>query len=90
MATRLNITLPADLAAFVQARVASGQYANESEVIRDGIEELIDREKPLPDWLRTEAAAAYDEWKAKPAEVSSVQEVRARFHARWNSDDNGE
>lgn len=88
MAAQLNITLPEELAAFVRARVASGQYASESDVIRDGIEELIDRESPLPDWLRAEGAAAFDAWKANPSEVSGVQEVRARFEARWTSDDN--
>jgi putative addiction module CopG family antidote len=90
MAAQLNITLPEELVAFVRARVASGQYASESDVIQEGIEELIDRENPLPDWLRAEGAAAYDAWKAKPSEVSSVQEVRARFEARWTGNDSGE
>lgn len=85
--TRISITLPDELAAFVRARVASGQYASESEVVQDGIEELIDREKPLEEWLRTEGAASYDEWKANPAEVSSVEDVTARFEGRWAGED---
>jgi len=32
---RLTITLPAEQRAFVKAQIASGQYATESEVVRD-------------------------------------------------------
>lgn len=32
---RLTITLPAEQRAFVKAQIASGQYASESEVVRD-------------------------------------------------------
>lgn len=86
-ATQISITLPEELAAFVRARVASGQYASESEVVRDGIEELIDRERPLEEWLGTEGVSGYDEWKASPSAVSSVEEVRARFEERRAGED---
>jgi putative addiction module CopG family antidote len=90
MATQLNITLPEELAAFVRARVASGQYASESEVIQDGIEELIDRERPLEKWLRTEVVAAYDAMEADPARgrsIEDVQETLAGEHRRATSDE---
>ena len=32
---RLTITLPAEQRAFIKAQIASGQYATESEVVRD-------------------------------------------------------
>lgn len=85
--TQISITLPEELAAFVRARVASGRYSSESAVVQDGIEELIDRERPLEEWLATEGAAGYDEWKANPGAVSSVEEVRARFEERWAGED---
>jgi len=34
-------------------------------------------------WLRTEAAAAYDALKADPSRGVPVEEVRARFEAKW-------
>ena len=38
--TKLNISLPADLARFVQAEVASGHYSSASEVVSDGLRKL--------------------------------------------------
>ena len=35
---RLHVTLPKPLAAFVAAKVRSGEYAGEDDVIRDGLE----------------------------------------------------
>jgi putative addiction module component (TIGR02574 family) len=34
-------------------------------------------------WLRTEAAAAYDSLKADPSRAIPVEDVRARFEAKW-------
>ena len=36
----LNVSLTADLAAFVAAQVASGRYATASEVVRSGLRML--------------------------------------------------
>lgn len=38
-----SITLPLDMAEMVKAKVASGEYATESEVIRDGLRTLVAR-----------------------------------------------
>lgn len=35
------------------------------------------------DWLRTEAAAAYDALKADPSRAIPAEDVRARFEAKW-------
>lgn len=34
-------------------------------------------------WLRTEAAAAADALKAEPSRAIPVEDVRARFEAKW-------
>lgn len=34
-------------------------------------------------WLRTEAAAAFDELKADPSRVVSGEDVRSRFETKW-------
>lgn len=39
----LSITLPVEMAEMVKAKVASGEHASESEVIRDGLRTLIAR-----------------------------------------------
>jgi antitoxin ParD1/3/4 len=66
---QLSITLPKDMADEVKAKVAAGEYATESEVIRDGLRTLL----------------AYDEAKADQSNVVSSADVRARLdslHAR--------
>ena len=35
------------------------------------------------DWLRTEAAAAYDALKTDPSRAIPAEDVRARFEAKW-------
>ncbi|MDR2212088.1 MAG: hypothetical protein LBE21_00470, partial [Pseudomonadales bacterium] len=61
---QLTITLPSDMAAMVREKVTSGEYANDSEVILDGLEFLRERDRGLERWLRTEGLAAYHELKA--------------------------
>ncbi len=78
---QFSITLPDEMAEAVKAKVASGEYATESEVIRDGLRALLARERVLESWLRTEVAAAYDEAKADPASRIGAAEVRTRLAA---------
>jgi putative addiction module CopG family antidote len=62
----LSITLPHEMAKAVKEKVASGAYATESEVIREGLRALGEREAALEDWLRTEGVARYDAYKRHP------------------------
>ena len=78
---QLSVTLPDDLAAQVRARVASGQYASESDVVAEALRTLEDRERDLEHWLRTDAVAAYDKMKADPSRGRSLAEVRASLAA---------
>jgi putative addiction module CopG family antidote len=55
------------MAAIVEAKVASGDYATESEVIRDGLRTLQARDAALDNWLRGEVAKSYDEFAADPS-----------------------
>lgn len=65
----------------VRNKVASGEYASESEVVRDGLRALQARDRALEAWLRTEVTAAYDEAKANPSALASGAEVRAKLAA---------
>jgi antitoxin ParD1/3/4 len=79
---KLSIELPADLAEMVAAKVAMGDYANESEVIAEGLSHLRVEAERLEHWLRTEVVAAYDEAKANPDSCISAEEMRAEI-GRW-------
>lgn len=79
---QFSITLPNDMAETVRAKVASGQYATESEVIRDGLRTLMARDQAVETWLGKDVAAAYDALKASPSRAVSASTVRARLAAR--------
>jgi putative addiction module CopG family antidote len=74
---QLSITLPNEMADLVRAKVATGEYATESEVIRDGLRTLLARDRAVEDWLREKVAPAYDALKADPSRAVSVGHIRA-------------
>ena len=71
----LSITLPIEMAKMVKDKVASGEYATESEVIRDGLRTLAARDAAVERWLRDEVAPAYDAHKANPSNAVSLEEA---------------
>ena len=79
---QFSVTLPNEMAQMVKSKVSSGEYASESEVIRDGLRALQARDKALETWLQTEAAAAYDRLKADPGRALGVDEVRQHLAGR--------
>jgi putative addiction module CopG family antidote len=81
----ISITLPHDMAAMVKAKVASGEYATESEVIRDGLRTLQARDAAVESWLRNEVAKSYDEYAADPSIGIPAEEVMARLRASYRT-----
>lgn len=79
---QFSVTLPNEMAAQVRAKVASGEYASESEVIRDGLRALQARERAMEDWLRNVALPSYDAYRADPARGLSLDEVKAGLAKR--------
>jgi putative addiction module CopG family antidote len=76
---QFSITLPHDMAETVRDKVASGLYATESEVIRDGLRALMARDQAIDSWLRTEVAVAHDALAAEPSSAVSATTVRERL-----------
>lgn len=82
---QFSITLPHEMAEMVRAKVDSGEYASESEVIRDGLRALQQHERALDTFLREQVAPAYDAIKADPSRAVSVEKVRASLAAAHKS-----
>jgi len=78
----LTITLPLEMAQMVKDKVSSGQYATESEVIRDGLRTLAARDAAVDRWLREEVAPTMDALQKDPSLVSPLEDVRKRLHSR--------
>ena len=77
----LSITLTHDMAAMVKAKVASGEYATESEVIRDGLRSLLARDAAIERWLREDVARSYDKHAANPGNTIAADEIMPRLRA---------
>lgn len=78
---QLSITLPNEMADAVKSKVAAGEYATESEVIRDGLRVLMARDRAVENWLHEQVGPAYDALKADPSRAITVVQVRARLAA---------
>ena len=78
---QFSITLPNEMAEAVKSKVATGEYATESEVIRDGLRALLARDRAVETWLHEQVGPAYDALKADPARSVTIDEVRASLAA---------
>ncbi|MDR2212132.1 MAG: type II toxin-antitoxin system ParD family antitoxin [Pseudomonadales bacterium] len=74
---QLSITLPSEMVAMVRAKVASGEYANDSEVILDGLEFLRERERGFEHWLRTKAELSLADPRPGVAHAEVMAEMDA-------------
>ncbi|HEY6326438.1 MAG TPA: type II toxin-antitoxin system ParD family antitoxin [Candidatus Cybelea sp.] len=75
-----NVSLPEELEAYIDAKVASGEYAHASEVVRDGVRLLMREEAAKLDWLRKavgRAIAGADAGNLLPAD-QAIAEVKRR------------
>jgi antitoxin ParD1/3/4 len=78
---QFSITLPLDMAELVKAKVAAGEYATESEVIRDGIRVLMARDRAVENWLQDQVGPAYDALRATPGRAVTLDQMRASIAA---------
>ncbi len=72
----LTITLPLDMAQMVKDKVSSGEYATESEVIRDGLRTLAARDAAVERWLREEVAPTIADARARPEVLLTATQVK--------------
>ena len=77
-----SITLPHEMAEAVEAKVKSGSYASVSEVLRDGVRALIERDSAFEKWLREEVVASIEEYEADPSAAIPADEMMQRLRAR--------
>lgn len=71
-----TVTLPFDTVEILRARVASGGYASEGDVVREGLLALEAQDERIEHWLRTDGVDRYDAWRSTPDDVLTPDEVR--------------
>lgn len=79
---QFSITLPHDMARLVNAKIASGAYASVSEVLRDGVRALMEREAALEHWLKEEVRAGHAAHVANPKSAVAAKDVLKTIHKR--------
>lgn len=81
----LSITLPREMAQMIKDKVASGAYATESEVIRDGLRVLKARDEAVEAWLRNDVAPTYDRVMSGEEKTISADVVFSGAEARYKA-----
>lgn len=77
-----TVSLPEEQSAFIDAKVATGDYASASEVVRAGLRALKERDEAVERWLREEVAPTVDAMAADPGRAVAADEVRRALAAR--------
>ena len=77
-----TFSLPAEHAAFIDAKVKSGSYASGSEVVRAGLRALQERDAAVERWLREDVARTYDGVKSGRIGTHDAGEVFDALRAR--------
>jgi putative addiction module CopG family antidote len=79
---QFSITLPLDMAEVVEDKIKSGGYASVSEVVRDGVRALMERDAAVERWLYEEVVAGHKEYLSDPSKGVPADEVLTRLKAR--------
>jgi putative addiction module CopG family antidote len=87
---QLSVTLPNDMADMVRAKVEAGEYASESEVIRDGLRTLAARDRAVEKWLRETVVPAARALQSDPSQALSPAQVREHLASRRKAASQGE
>ncbi len=79
---QFSITLSIEMAELVEKKIQSGAYASVSEVVRDGMHALMERDAAVERWLREEVLAGHAEYMADPARGVQADQILARIKGR--------
>lgn len=77
-----RITLPNDMAEIVESKLKSGHYASVSDVVRDGLRALMERDAGIEHWLREQVVVGHQEYLADPSQGVPADAVLSRIKAR--------
>jgi antitoxin ParD1/3/4 len=79
--SKRTISLSQEQAAFVDAKVASGDYASVSEFIRDGLRIVKARDAEIESFIATKGVEAYDEMRLNPETALNIDEAFLQLEA---------
>ena len=71
-----TFSLTEEQAKFIDAKVESGQFASGSEVLRDGLRAMQERDAVLDKWLNEAVAPVYDKVKRGEGKMLTGADLR--------------
>ena len=77
----MQVNLTPELDRLVEEKVASGLYESPSEVVREALRLLFERE-PVLDWLRQEARRGFEQLDTGATVDLTREEFLAQMHER--------
>ena len=77
----MHLTLTPELDRMVEEKVASGLYESPSEVVREALRLMLERESAL-DWLCREARSGFEQLEAGEALDITREEFMSQMHQR--------
>lgn len=80
---QMSVTLPIEMADMVRAKVERGDYASESEVIREGLRAMQEKDAAIERWLREEVVPAYDAYMADSSRGVPIAEAFGGLKERY-------
>ncbi|WP_117190591.1 ribbon-helix-helix domain-containing protein [Rhizobium terrae] len=72
----ITISLSEDMAELVEKKIASGEFATESEVVEEGLRYLADHDAEIEEWLRKEVVPTLRAYDADPSSAKTADETR--------------
>ena len=78
-AEKLSITLPSEMADFIRQKVDSGLYGSNSEIIREALRGMIERDRRLE---QLDTAIARGLADAEAGRVQDINTARAELRSR--------
>jgi antitoxin ParD1/3/4 len=85
-AEKLSITVPPEMATFIRKKVESGLYSSNSEIIREAMRGMMERDRRLK---QLDSAIARGIADAEEGRVQDIDEVRAELHERFSAGSEG-
>jgi antitoxin ParD1/3/4 len=77
----MQVSLPPNLERIVREKVESGLYTDESDVVREALRLLVERESGI-DWLREQARQGFDQLDAGEYEELDREQFLQRAKKR--------
>lgn len=75
----ITVVLQSDMADLVRAKIASGEFATEVDVVQEGLRALAEKDLEIERWLSADVAPVYDAYRATPEMARPMDDAFAEL-----------